>query len=104
MMFLHATILFEIMLYSLLTLLQQPVSPNGSSAHSLDYNDACVDSSRKAIEAIVQVGKVSQPARSSGWGMFLNLYDPDVTCSLNEEPMLTLLGSYRWYRSSLLLC
>jgi hypothetical protein len=74
MMFLHATILFEIMLYSLLALVQYPVALNGSNARSIYNSGACVDSSRKAIEALVQVGQVSQPARSSGWGMFLNLY------------------------------
>ena len=75
MMFLHATLLFEIMLYSLLALVQQPISFDRSNTRSLGYSGACVDSARKAVEALVQVGQVSQPARSSGWGMFLNLYD-----------------------------
>ena len=72
MMLLHAALIFEITLYSLLALVQYPSCDGVPSSRLPNYSDTCVDASRKAIESLIKVGRVSQAP--SGWANFLNMY------------------------------
>ena len=69
MIFLHAALMLEIILHTLLTLVQYP-SP---SEQSLQSSNACLESSRKAIEALIAVGKLSAETRPTAWSNFLNM-------------------------------
>jgi hypothetical protein len=72
MICLHAALIFEIALYSLLALVHYPGHENVPGYRLPNYSSACVDASRKAIESLVEVGRVSQAP--GGWAKFLNMY------------------------------
>lgn len=72
MLLLHASVIFEIILYSLLALVQYSNYDQIPTDRLPNYSDACVDASRKAIGSLVEVGRVSQAP--GGWAKFLNMY------------------------------
>ena len=69
MIFLHAALMLEIILHSLLALVKYP----DSNEQPLRFSDACLESSRKAIEALIVVGKLSAEMRPTAWSKFLNM-------------------------------
>jgi hypothetical protein len=71
MIFLHAALMLEIILHSLLALVQCPSSTDNLMQHS----DACLESSRKGLQALVKVGQLSVDTRLTAWSKFLNTYD-----------------------------
>lgn len=73
MLLLHAALLLEILMYSVLVLVQYPSFAEIENVHTLVYSNTCLDASRKAIEALIEVGKVSQDT-FRGWAVILNTY------------------------------
>lgn len=85
MMFLQAALVLEVALHGLLALVRHPgVS---SPTASMQYSDSCVASSRKALQALIDVSKTSVETRPSGWAMWLNTYVDLKT--FRKEPLLT---------------
>lgn len=69
MIYLYAALMLEVILHTLLALVQYP-SPSESP---LQVSDTCLESSRKAIEALIEVGKLNVETRPSAWSNFLNM-------------------------------
>lgn len=74
-MLLYAAVMLEIILHSLLALLQYPHDPS----EPLQYSEACLESSRKAIEALVEFGKLNVETRPTSWLNFLSMYDCELS-------------------------
>ena len=68
-MLLHAVLLAEIIIWSLLATVEVVQENPSFSASTLQYNAACIEASEKAIEALIGVKDVS---RDRSWEMFLN--------------------------------
>jgi hypothetical protein len=96
MILLHAALIFEIVLYSLLALALHPGYHRASGGRIPNYSNACVDASRKAIESLVEVGRVSQAP--GGWAKFLNMYIA-ILLPIEEHSLMINVGRSQWCRS-----
>ncbi|KAI1338876.1 hypothetical protein F5Y15DRAFT_416639 [Xylariaceae sp. FL0016] len=67
------TIVLDIMLYSLLTLVYRTLPPTLPHAHPLQCSDECVDAARMALRTLLAVGETVLPVNLAGWAMMLNL-------------------------------
>lgn len=97
MILLHAALIFEITLYSLLALVQYPVYDAVPYSRLPKYNEAGVEASRRAIESLVAVGRVSQAP--GGWAKFLNMYLA-LLLPFHECWLMMNIGRSQWCRSS----
>lgn len=69
MIYLYAALMLEVILHTLLALVQY----SHPDENPLQVSDACLASSRKAVEALVEVGKLNAETRPTAWSNFLNM-------------------------------
>ncbi|KAI1213190.1 uncharacterized protein F4807DRAFT_471636 [Annulohypoxylon truncatum] len=88
-MYTAAALLVELISYSLLTIVYRILPPRSTQPHPLQCSDECVDSARRALSKLVEVGDNVQRRYPANWVMFLN-----ITLSLVPfVPFIVLAGN-----------
>ncbi|KAI1774570.1 hypothetical protein F4818DRAFT_418281 [Hypoxylon cercidicola] len=68
-----ATALFDIKMYSLLTLVYRILPPSSPQPHPLQCSDECVDAARGALSALLRIGERMLQRDATGWSTLLNV-------------------------------
>ncbi|KAI1454928.1 hypothetical protein F4805DRAFT_437994 [Annulohypoxylon moriforme] len=88
-MYRAAALLVELVSYSLLTIVYRILPPKSAQPHPLQCSDECVDSARRALLKLVEVGDNVQRKYPSNLVMFLNI----VLSLVPFVPFIVLAGN-----------
>lgn len=72
-MFQDASVLLDIIMHCLMTIVYRIVPCDVDDSHALQCNVSCIEAARQALSAIVQAGQTLGQRSLIGWSMFLNM-------------------------------
>ncbi|KAI2468962.1 hypothetical protein F4781DRAFT_395878 [Annulohypoxylon bovei var. microspora] len=84
-----AAVLVEIVSHSLLTIVYRIFPPNSLQPHPLQCSDECVNSARRALLKLLEVGENVLRKYPKNWGMFLNI----ILSLVPFVPFIVLAGN-----------
>lgn len=84
-----AALLVELVSYSLLTIVYRILPPSSIQPHPLQCSDECVDSARRALSKLVEVGDNVLRKYPANWVMFLNI----ILSLVPFVPFIVLAGN-----------